>query len=356
MNEKDRLIIEDYRKARESFVKLDGVVYDKLCALVKQSGIQTLSIEHRVKGEASLAEKLVRNGDWYQKFEDLTDILGARVICFFNDEVDKLGKLIEENFTVDRENSSDKRALIKADSFGYLSLHYICYFSNGSGYPEDICNKKFEIQIRTILQHTWAAIEHDIGYKSEFGLPREYERGFSRVAGLLEVADDEFIRLRNGMKAYTEDVRTRIKENRADDVAINSVSIREFVLHNGRMCGLVARIADINGAEIKTVSPDNYIEQLKWFGVTTIGDLQELTGRNEKLAFSLAENTLKATDVDILSSSVGLWYLCRAELINNKTPEDKIAEFLSISVKDKERARRQAKRFYDRFIGVKTEG
>lgn len=123
MNTKDRLIIEDYRKARESFVKLDGVVYDKLCALVKKSGIQTLSIEHRVKSEAGLAEKLVRNGDWYQKFDDLTDILGARVICFFNDEVDKLGEMIEENFTVDWKNSSDKRALIKADSFGYLSLH-----------------------------------------------------------------------------------------------------------------------------------------------------------------------------------------------------------------------------------------
>ena len=141
MNVKDRMIIEDYRKARDSFIKLDGVVYDKLCALVKESGIQTLSIEHRVKSEASLAGKLVRNGDWYQKFTDLTDILGARVICFFNDEVDKLGKKIEETFSVDWKNSSDKRALIKADSFGYLSLHYTCYFSEKSGYPAEICNK-----------------------------------------------------------------------------------------------------------------------------------------------------------------------------------------------------------------------
>ena len=231
MNVKDKIIIEDYRKARDAFIKLDAIVYDKLCSLVKNAGIQTLGIEHRVKSEASLAEKLVRNGDWYQKFDDLTDILGARVICFFNDEVDKLGKEIEKHFTIDWNNSSDKRALIKADSFGYLSLHYTCYFSEESGYPKEVCNKKFEIQIRTVLQHTWAAIEHDIGYKSEFGLPREYARGFSRVAGLLEVADDEFIRLRDGMKAYTDDIRARIKENRADEVAINSVSINEFVLN-----------------------------------------------------------------------------------------------------------------------------
>ena len=349
MNLKDRLIIEEYRREKDNFIKLDATVYEKLYALVKETGIQTLSIEHRIKSESSLAGKLVKSGDWYQKFEDLTDILGARVICFFNDEVDKLGGMIEKNFTIDWKNSSDKRALIKANTFGYLSLHYICYLTEESGYPKEICNKKFEIQIRTILQHTWAAIEHDIGYKSEFGLPREYERGFSRVAGLLEVADDEFIRLRDGMKAYTEDVRTRIKENRADDVAINSVSVNEYVSHNERARLLAEKIAAINGAEIKTVDADNYIEQLKWFNVTTIGDLQKMAERNEKLAFEIAESTLKATDIDILSSSAVLWYLCRAELVSGKYPEEKIAEFLEVSLKDREKAKRRAKRFYEKY-------
>ena len=347
---KDRLIIEEYRKEKENFIKLDEVVYEKLREMVKSSGIQTFSIEHRVKGEASLAEKLVRNGDWYQSFDGLTDILGARVICFFNDDVDRLGKLIEENFSIDKKNSSDKRALIKADSFGYLSLHYTCYLSENSGYPKCICEKKFEIQIRTILQHTWAAIEHDIGYKSEFGLPREYARGFSRIAGLLEIADDEFIRVRDGMKAYTDDVRTRIKENRAEDVSINMVSMREFVLNNERMNNLLDKIAKINGAEVKTVDPNNYIEQVGWFGISTIGGLQNMVKRNEDLACRLAESTLKNTDIDVLSSCVGLWYLCRAELINGAYSEEKIAEFFTISLRDKSRAERQAKRFYEKYL------
>lgn len=350
MNVKDKTIIEDYRKARDAFIKLDGIVYDKLCAIAKDTGIQTL-IEHRIKSESSLAGKLIRYGDYYQSLDDLNDIIGARVICFFNDEVDKLGKEVEKHFTVDWENSSDKRALIKADSFGYLSLHYTCYFSEDSGYPKDVCNKKFEIQIRTILQHTWAAIEHDIGYKSEFGLPREYERGFSRIAGLLEIADDEFIRLRDGMKAYTDDIRERIKENRADDVVINAVSINEFVLHNCLMCKLNGKIASINGAEIKIVDAGNYVDQLAWFGITKIGKLQKMTERRENEAFNLAENALASTDIDVLSSNVGLWYLCRAELIAEKYPPEKIAEFFAFSIKDKETAKRRAKSFYDKYVG-----
>lgn len=351
MNVKDKRIIEDYRKARDSFIKLDAIVYDKLCSLVKNAGIQTLGIEHRVKSEASLSEKIVRHGDWYQKFDDLTDILGARIICFFNDEVDKLGKEIEKHFTIDWKNSSDKRALIKADSFGYLSLHYTCYFSEDSGYPKEVCNKKFEIQIRTVLQHTWAAIEHDIGYKSEFGLPREYERGFSRVAGLLEIADDEFIRLRDGMKAYTDDIRKRIKENRADEVVINAVSINEFVQHNRLICELNRKIAAINGAEIKNVDAGNYIEQLGWLKITKIGELQKLTEQRGEAAFALAENALGTTDIDVLSSNVGLWYLCRTELIAEKYTSEKIAKFFAFSIKDEETAKRRAKSFYDKYIG-----
>ena len=113
MNLKNRIILEDYRKQRDSFVKLGDVVHEILEDIVDSMGITVLGIEHRVKSEKSLAGKLERNADWYSAFEDLTDILGARVICFFSDEIDKIGKKVEEAFVIDWENSSDKRALIK---------------------------------------------------------------------------------------------------------------------------------------------------------------------------------------------------------------------------------------------------
>jgi len=54
---------------------------------------------------------------------------------------------------------------------------------------------KVEIQIRSTLQHAWAEIEHDIGYKGENSVPDSLKRNFSRVAALLEVADIELMQL-----------------------------------------------------------------------------------------------------------------------------------------------------------------
>lgn len=346
MNLKNKMILEEYRKSRDDFLKLDAVVYEKLRSLVDESSIQILSIEHRVKTEKSLAGKLERNADYYQSLDDLTDILGARIICFFSDEVDVIGKMVEEAFAIDWENSSDKRELIKADSFGYLSLHYICYLTEDMGYPKEICNKSFEIQIRTNLQHTWSAIEHDLGYKSEFGVPRVVIRDFARLAGLLELADDEFVRVRDNMNAYTEDIRQKIINNCADDVRIDMISLSEYVKRNKKMVEFISELAAFSKAEISPTNPDSYVEQLLWLKKTTIGDLQNMLEKNRALALRLAESSLSNSELDIILSSVGLRYLCRAELINGGYTQQQAAEFFKLSVSNEERAVRQAKALF----------
>ena len=63
----------------------------------------------------------------------------------------------------------------------------ICSLPKDKGYPEELTEYTFEIQFRTVLQHAWAEIEHDLGYKTEFGIPLDVRREFSRVAGLLEI-------------------------------------------------------------------------------------------------------------------------------------------------------------------------
>ena len=342
MNLKCRLILEDYRKQRDSFVKLGDVAHAILADVAKELGLTVLAVEHRVKEERSLAGKLERKGDMYNTLEDITDILGCRIICFLSDEIDQIGKKVEEKFVVDWENSSDKRALIQEDAFGYLSLHYICSLPFGDKWPDEICGKKFEIQIRTILQHAWSAIHHDIGYKSDFGVPREIKRQFARLAGLLELADDEFVRARDNMVGYTEDIRKRIVTDDADDVQINMISLNEYVLHNKKMQSLIKEIADIAGAEINVIDPESYIPQLAFLGVKKLGDIEVMIKENHDLAIKLATKALSMANLDIISSSVALRFLCRAELLNKNYDFDKVVEFLKLSLKDKAKAERQA--------------
>ena len=356
MNIKDRMIMEEYREQRDLFVKLGETVHSMLRSIAKGAGIPVMSIEHRIKDEKSLEGKLYRKGDSYQSLDDITDILGARIICYFNDDVDKIGHLIEQAFTIDRENSSDKRALMKADSFGYLSPHYICSLHEGADYPEEICHKRFEIQIRTMLQHAWSDINHDLGYKSQFGVPRAVTREFARLAGLLEIADNEFVRVRDDMNRYTEETKRKIIENDADDVLIDMISLDEYMRSNGQMRDFIGRLAAIENSEINEINPEAYIPQLKWLKIETIGDLARMLERNEELAYKLAERVLKGSELDILASNVALRFLCRAQLVSGGYDEKQAAEFIALSVNNKERAARQAKRLFKMYADIKQEG
>ena len=126
-------------------------------------------------------------------------------------------------------------------------------------------------------------------------------------------------------------------------IFIFPVPLTILLLRNKKMRSFLSELAAICGSEISEISPENYIEQLRWLGKKTLGDMEQLMEENHDLALSLAKTALENTDLDILSSSVGLRFLCRAELLNKKYSEEQATEFLMLSVGDKSRASRMAK-------------
>ena len=108
------------------------------------------------------------------------------------------------------------------------------------------------------------------------------------------------------------------------------------------MQALIKEIADIAGAEIKPIDPESYIPQLAFLGIKKLGDIEIMVKENYDLAIRLAKKALSVADLDIVSSSVALRFLCRAELINKNYDFDKIVDFLKISLKSKDKAERQA--------------
>ena len=346
MDLKCKLIMEEYREKKNDFVLLGETVVGILREICKRNkDMYILAIEHRVKAENSLAGKLELKGEKYSSLEDITDILGCRIICFFSDDVDVIAESIEDIFVIDRENSVDKREVIDAESFGYLSLHYICSLPFGKEWPDNICGKKFEIQIRTALQHTWAVINHDIGYKSAFSLPRDIRRSFSHVAGLLEVADEKFVTIRNDIYNYVDTVNEKISSDDAGNMPINNITLTSYMNRSSAMRSFLESLKQDTGVlDVQFISPADYVQQLEFLGVKTLGDLNDMLKKDGPLAKKLTKITLGVTDLDIISSNVALRYLCRARLCNENAPIEKIISFMKLSYGSDERALRQAKR------------
>lgn len=296
-----QIILDEYREALPVFERMQTEVQAKLRDALDRNGIIVTTIETRIKTEESLAGKLALKGAKYTSLSDITDILGGRIVTFYTDDVDRIAAIAEQLFDIDWDNSVDKRKLHQIDSFGYNSLHYICRLP---GYEY-----RFELQLRTTLQHAWASINHDTGYKSGVEIPREYIRRINRLAGLLEMADDEFSRIRIEINDYRRRVTQLVQNGKLDDVLLDGDTFRSY-LQARPLDVLNKRIAAINQAEIQEAPLIRYLRVLKELGCKTLGDVSRLIRKYEEDAYRLARHQLGNTDLDIISSAVGLQNIC----------------------------------------------
>ena len=299
-------ILEEYRQAKPACDDAAVKVKATLEKVFKKSGLIVAAIESRVKTEESLAGKLELKGSKYASLADITDIVGVRVITFYIDDVDKVASAVERLFKVDWENSVDKRKIHEIDSFGYMSLHYICSMD---GFPY-----RFEIQMRTVLQHAWANMNHDTGYKSGVEIPLEYRRSLSRLSGLLELADEQFSEIRADLADYRRRIQALVASGNLSEVPLDGDSFRSFLITRP-FDPLNRRIASMNQAEIQEVSLMGYLEVFKMLQCKTLGDIAKIIKDNSEGAFQLACYQIGLTDLDIISSSIGPQDLCIAYIV-----------------------------------------
>ena len=313
------MLLEEYNRLMPVYIKMAEYVPEKLASFFAETGLIVASIEHRIKTEKSLAGKLSLKGNKYNSILDITDILGIRIITFYIDDVDKVASALERLFEIDWENSVDKRKAHETDSFGYLSLHYICRIPASSysdpDFPE-LNEIRFEIQMRTILQHAWANMNHDTGYKSGVEIPKVYLRNMSRLAGMLELIDDEFSRIRQELADYRRRVQTLVASGNLEEVLLDGDSFRSY-LTIGPFNALSRRIAAVNQAEIQQVDLSAFLHVFNNLGFKTLGDIDDLIKNYSDAAYQIACFQLGLTDIDILSTSVAPQNLCTAFIIKN---------------------------------------
>ena len=312
-------LLNEYRSLLPVYSRMAEDVPKKLNAFFAKAGIIVAAVEHRVKTEPSLAGKLRLKGGKYKSILDITDLVGIRVITFYIDDVDKVASVLERNFEIDWANSIDKRKAHEIDSFGYLSLHYICRIPptlwSDPEQPE-LNQIRFEGQMRTVLQHAWANMNHDTGYKSGVEIPKVYLRNMSRLAGMLELIDDEFSRIRQELSDYRRQVQKLVASGNLSEVELNGDSFRSY-LSLGPFDSLTRRIASINQAEIQDVDMSRFLPLFKTLGFHTLGDVDKLVREYSEAAYQIACFQMGITDLDILSSSVAPQNLCMAYILKS---------------------------------------
>ena len=231
-------LYEDFAKSIESV----------LSSCIEAEGVMAYSITSRAKdpefferkaAQPSPANPLVAKYD--NPMEQILDKAGVRIITYFLSTVDKVSEIILDQLEV---LETETKTSSEPDRFGYQSVHYLVKYSKARDtLPEyrRFAGLVAEIQVRTILQHAWAEIEHDIQYKAVATLPHRVRRRFGALAGLIEIADREFQAIEDENQAIRRETRRKVDLGQLDQVEITGDSLRAYL---DRKYGTDGRMSD----------------------------------------------------------------------------------------------------------------
>ena len=183
-------IMNEYYQKLDVYKKMQRDAEAILSTLIAENNIKISTMSFRIKSEQALRNKVITKNK-YHSVEDITDILGCRILTLFDTDIERIMDLIEDTFEI-CEILDKRKKFRKRIEFGYNSVHLVVKFTDARCQLveyhkyQDI---RFEIQLRTVLQHAWAEVEHGLGYKSFYEPPMDITRKLNRLAGTLEILD-----------------------------------------------------------------------------------------------------------------------------------------------------------------------
>ena len=268
-----RTAVEEYLRVRTQYEAFAKAVREIIVQALMAKDIAVNSIEARAKEPESFGTKAEAPSEndpeapkYRNPLEDITDLAGVRIITFFPRTAESIDSCIREEFDV-LEHMDHSQTLLQEERFGYQSEHYLVSLnSTRTALPEYNTHLGLvaEVQVRTILQHAWAEIEHDIQYKSSITIPNSIRRRFMALAGLLEIADREFQAIQDEDESLKQQARSSVQEEAFDQVEITADALRLYL--------------DIRVGSDRRVSDSSYelmARMLRILGFTTIDEVDD---------------------------------------------------------------------------------
>ncbi len=290
MNDQLNLIMNEFYQESDLYKKMANDVSQIIQTLIDDNHIKISNMAVRIKSESALRNKILYKNK-YNHLDEITDILGVRIITLFETDVDHIFKLLEDTFEVSEIVDKRKKERENRIEFGYNSLHVILQFT------ESRCelveyrkykNIRFEVQIRTVLQHAWAEVEHGLGYKSYYEPPMSVKRKLNRLAASLELLDEEFENIRYDIALYNQSFDKVEKILKTD---LNKDSLIAYVNNSELLNNIVKHIADEFHYEIIKdpgfISYQKLATRLTMYGYQYIHELDEDIVRYEKALYQI---------------------------------------------------------------------
>jgi ppGpp synthetase/RelA/SpoT-type nucleotidyltranferase len=163
------ILAADYTERFEKVLRpLSTALEDHLRDLLE--GVERIDrIQARPKSIARFLDKAAKTDEGKAKYSEplhqIQDQIGARIICFYLDDVDRISghlekymKSVEARFVVPESDAE----------FGYFGKHYVLFIPRDlmdNSWDKALIPEFFELQIKTLFQHAWSEADHDLGYK-----------------------------------------------------------------------------------------------------------------------------------------------------------------------------------------------
>lgn len=263
---KERNFREFYSEKYE-FLKSGGELFRDLIRSLLTDEIPINDVLFRVKSCQESIDKFKRKyrNDLETKEEDyeiqnyITDLIGVRVICLYEEDIYKVSECLRKNFD-ETSSPTDKTSILEQskNQFGYKGYHMdlvldqqrLSLYEYGK-----YSGVKFEVQIRTIVQDAWSVIDHKIKYKKN--IPQNLERSINRLAAVFEIADQEFLRIRNETTQTLDTAITDLNQSKTlKEEPLNVFTFSSIIWNEFDNYQLAGNKIDGFVEEIKQAKPD----------------------------------------------------------------------------------------------------
>ena len=192
-----RILLDQYSSERASFEAAANEAAVFVREVLEPLALPIHVVLARAKTISSLRGKL-RRKQYPNPRKATTDLIGLRVITYFAADIDPVAEQLRRHLDISKRKCRDARKELEQDQFGYRSVHLIARLRLGQANGVAVSHLRrrwFEIQVRSILDHAWSEIEHEVVYKAGIEFPFDVLRRFRAVAGSLEVLEHAFAEL-----------------------------------------------------------------------------------------------------------------------------------------------------------------